>query len=508
MMTSITIAGTERGGKIRKKNFRVDLKKNSTPSTANFQIIAHITEDIEPSIDDEVIITLEKEDETMQKVFAGRVLRVIPQEESKDFRVYNVQCIDYTRDANKGEPIAEIFRDETGNGIITYLLANYPQLSGFTMTNANCTETIDNLFCDHMKFSEVLAEIASRTGMEFYIDEDKDIHIFAPGVEASTIGIDSSSGSFKKGTLKIKKEGDKIVNWVLVEGGEYDASVEETEDFTANGTQTEFELAGRYSGVSVTVAGTPKDVGTFGIDDDKLDNETVDCLYDYSGRRIVFRENNKPSNGQAVAVSGYPKLPVLVQADDAVSIEKYGLMPKKIKNTRLKTVDSAKQVAIAELQKFSNAVNSGGFTTRKTFFRAGESVTVDVPALGVNEAFYIQSVQISITADKVFESKITMASAEQIDAVGVLQRILNKQTQSTSAEQVLNQFKNFFEIVKIVDTIGINEGKIEIEEAVDIKETTETEVNKTIEWVHGEYIPTGFSDPKRPLLHDSTPCHA
>ncbi len=506
MNVAITIGGNSRN--VRKKGFRVDLKKNNTPATATFQMIAHLSEDIEPEIDDEVSITLEKEDTTTEKVFGGRVLKVQPEEESKGFRVYTVTCIDYTRDANKGEPIAEIFRDQTGNEILTYLLANYPQLSGFTMTNANATETIDNLFCDHLKFTDVLAEIAQRTGLDYYIDPNKDIHIFTPGEEASSIGIDEVEGAFQKGTMKIKKEGDKIVNWVLVEGGEYDANETESENFTADGSQTEFNLDGRYSGVTVTVAGTPKDVGVFGIDDQKLEDGDVDCLYDFSGRRIVFRDDNKPTSGQAVVATGYPKLPVLVQADDSVSIEKYGLMPKKIKNERLKTVDSAKQVAFAELQKYSNAVNSGGFTTRRTFIKAGESITVSLPALGISEAFYVQGAQIEWVADGVFETKITIASAETIDAVGVLQKILNRQTQSTSAEQILNQYKKFAEIIKIADEWEIDGQKISVDDTVEVSETTETATNKTLEWVHGEYIPTGFSDSKRPLLHDVTPCHA
>lgn len=501
MSYSLTINGAERKQWIDRDTFIWNTAKNGKPDSINVQLTTPdpATDNIEPVVDQVVIFSIN----SVVK-FEGRVLRVGKKLRDSGIAIYQIECIDYSRDANKGELIAEIYTDQTVNSIIADIISRYPQLSAFTDNNVNCTEVIDYFFVDHKRFYEVLRELADRVGYDFYIDNNKDIHFYQPGSEMSLFNVTADGGEFIRDSLEVQENGDQIVNFIVVEGGLYDASETETESFTADGSQTDFELNGLYSGVTVTVAGTPQDVGAFGIHD----AADYDCLYDYNGRKVLFRNDNKPTVGQSVEVTGYQKLPVLVQVEEGNSVATHGILPKKIKDASLKTIDSAKQYAFAELGKYADEMFSGSFSTYYTSLRAGQRIQITHQTLGINSSFDIQSTNTRFYGLEGFVTSVRIASAEEVDAVGILARILNKQNQSVSAQEVLQIYKLIRERVDVADTVAIDPRKRLIEEDVNVSDSLDQENNKTLVWVHAPYYPSSFADSKRQFLHDSTPLHA
>jgi len=501
MSTTFTIAGASR--KIIKNSVMIKTGKNGTPDTMNFELAKEET--TVPDFQDEVILTIGG-----TKKFAGRVIRFDRSLNSGDVTKKNVsvQCQDYCWDANKGVAIREIYKNKTVNYIINDLVTNYPQLTGiFTQNNVDCTETIDYLFLDHLKFTHVLKRLADMTGYNFYIDYDKDIHFYQPGkaTELATFDVEDTTASYRNGTLRVEKDGTTIINWVLVEGGEYDASKLTTEPFTASGGELEFDLDHFYSGVTVTQNATPRTVGTVGYNEQ---DGTFDFLYDFNEKKLIV-DAATISPADAISVSGYEKLPILIQVSDPVSIADHGILPKpKIKDVTLKTIDSAKQFGYAELGRYASEQENGSFSTFNEC-RAGQRIRINSTILGIDSNFDVQNTVSNPYGTESwnnFNTNVRIASAEQIDAVGILARLMSDQNKSISSSEILRIFVLLSENVTIADEVEIDPNKYEIDENIEIADEIETAENKTIEWVLSPYVHTTFSDSKRQLTLDNSPC--
>jgi len=302
-------------------------------------------------------------------------------------------------------------------------------------------------------------------------------------------------------TLKIKEQTDKIFNYLIVQGGEYNGSELVTEQKVSDGT-TEISINGRYSGVSVTVDSVAQDVGIFGLDDEKMPT-IYSCLYDFSGRKIVFDDTTKPTSGASIEVSGYSKIRVMVQVPEASSIDKYGTISKKIKDTSLKTKDSAFQYAQAELQRYSDDVESGGFTTRKTDYRAGQRIQVDF--MGEVKSFDIQGTSTTFYGESVQETKISLSSAEISDSVKIMADLINEKNSSISAEDILEVLQLVNEKVNIEEKISVNENLQQIQFDLSIEESVQYYQDRDIEFVLGDYTPSDFeTDNKRNFILDGS----
>ena len=287
----------------------------------------------------------------------------------------------------------------------------------------------------------------------------------------------------------------------MIEGGEYDASTEDTENWTATGGETELGVVGRYSGVSVTVNGSPLDVGTFGINDDEL-GATYDVNYNFSGRKLVFASPLSASD--AIVLSGFKKLPVLIQVDDASSIAAHGIIPKKIKNTSIKTIEEARQYGFAQLEQYAKDQSTGDFVTLASGLRAGQRVRVVHSVLGIDRDFDVQRTTSQFHDLENWKTTVVIADSKITDAVSVLKELLAAKNESVSGEELLRLYRLFREEMGVADSALVDSGKQEVAEDTQISDTVDAATNKTLVWVLAPYTPTGFADSKRQFLLDWT----
>ena len=489
----LTINGTDRTAFLA-RDFSLNTDHYGKPCTMNFELNS-MGEEIQPIINEEVIFS---DDGTT--LFAGRITEVSPKREGRSIKSYSVECTDYSRDADKGL-IADVYTDETVGNIIADLLARYPHLSEFTDNNVDCDIVIDYLYLGHVKFSEVLNSLATRTAYDFYIDFDKDIHFFLPGTEEAPFEVTDTNGTHNEGTLSLSQSTDGIVSSVIVVGAEYDTAGTYTEPtITANGTATEYEIQEKYSDISVVVAGSAKTVGTNGIH--SLDD--YQCLYDYSGKRIVFSDTTKPTSGQSIVVSGHRKATVQTQVFGDGTAAEYGL-PKRITEKSLKTIESAKQYGLAVLRKFSQDLYSGSFQTIQNGLRAGQKIIVRDAVLGFSKFFYVQKTSTRFRTPNDYTTSVSIASVEEQDTAGVLARLIAGQNDTATASEILELLYTVIERIGISESVSVNENLREIAESISLSEATQVLENSTIEYVWGPYQPSGFADTKRPFIWGGSP---
>ena len=114
MAVSLTIDGNERSDYLVRRRVVLRTNKNGISDSFSFQLKSgDPTAFTLPSGGDEVIFTVGGTTK-----FKGRVIRTSQEIESKEYRIVDVSCKDYSWDADGGELIAETYNDETAEDII------------------------------------------------------------------------------------------------------------------------------------------------------------------------------------------------------------------------------------------------------------------------------------------------------------------------------------------------------------------------------------------------------
>jgi hypothetical protein len=467
--------------------------KTGEPDSLNFSAM-NLSEN--PVEGQEVVLS---QDEKV--LFRGSVVRVNHVPQSVDLHRITIECVDASYEAQKGTLIAEIYTDTSAENIIIDLVSRYPQLSGFTTENASCSEVVPYLFLDHLKFPEVLQRLAEVVGYEWYIDSDRDIHFFLAGAESAPQEINADNGTMQKESLSMSEKGDDIVNMIIVRGSEKNASTKTAEAaIIANGTDTEFPMNGLYSGVEVTVAGAAKTVGAYGLHD----ATAFDCLYDYDAKKIIFRDDNRPTVGQSVVIAGFSKIPIIVQAVDSSSVDIHGVRAERVRDENLKTEESALQYALSILRKKSQKNISARFSTRISGFRAGQEISISHSLAGIDERFYVQRTTTRFFSPEISETSVEVAKAQQIDAIGILARLLSLQKSTSSASEILDIFFSPMEHVRLIESYSVNVEDLEYSDSVSVSESSAVKTNEAIEFVLGPYSPTSLDDPKQEFVIGSS----
>lgn len=496
MNFSLVINGTDRADSVEARSFRWTTQSRGKPDQIACTIES-ASENFGIDIAQEVIFSIDS-----VKKFHGQVVDCTPVRIGEDRRGWNLLIQDHTEEARQGSLIAEIYKNQTVKQILDDIFSRYPHLSNFSTAGVNCDIEIDYVFFGYKKTHDCIKDLADRVGYDFYFDENRVLQFFLPGEISAPFSATDTNQKIIKKSLKFQKKLSGIANSILLEGADYTANQQKREpDITANGTDTEFSIISEYAGLEVQVDSVIQSVGSFGLHD----AADFDCLYDLTSRKIIFRDDNKPTSGQIIKISGYEKLPIFIQKTEASSISKYGERPKTIKNTAIKTIDSARQFASAEISRYASEQYSGGFSTYDTGLRSGQRITVSDSFLEISEEFSVAKTVTQIIGENTFISKISLSNAEIIDTAGLLARMINTENTSSSTSDILKIYREVLEKVGITEEVGINQAQITLEERVHLVESTQVTENATLEYVHSPYTQQGFADTKRVFLHDSSP---
>ena len=180
---------------------------------------------------------------------------------------------------------------------------------------------LDSISFNQMPMSQAIKKLADLVKFDWYVDADKDIHFFAKSTALSPYNLTDTDGIHVAGTLETDIDGTQIANQVKVRGGTY-LGATFTDTITVKGSVTKswvlpykFDVAS----LSISINSSSKTIGVFGIDT----FSTKDVLYRDSDQSIQV--NSALSDGDTIAFSGTPLIPVLSMAGDATSIATYGI---------------------------------------------------------------------------------------------------------------------------------------------------------------------------------------
>ena len=450
---------------------------NSQTDSLTFTTKKHGSITWKPAAGDEIVVM-----DGADKIFGGVVVQVDESIAGLTLE-YQVTCKDWTQYLDRVF-VVENFQSQTIDQIIDYINTNY--LTGFTIENVSCDILVQSISFNRLPVSKCLQLLAEQVNYNWYVDYDKDIHFFAKNSEAAPFSLDDTSGNYIFNSLRITDDISQMRNRVFVRGGEMIGN-SLTENYVADGSQKTFPLGHKFSSEpTVTVGGVSQNVGIEFVNKD----EDFDCLWDYNQKSLRFV--NAPSASAAVAITGTPKIPILVQVQDDNSISQYGAYEYAITDQTILSKEEAKQYAIAQLDAYAQQIQEGEFSTYRGGLRSGQVITIQSDIREISESFLIQKVSLQMIGYNKGQYEVGIATLRTMGIIDFLQKLLLSQNKQivVSSDAVLEKYYRDSQQISVTEEISLHTN---MQDHQDVAVTEKIRANPWpagVEFVLAPYVPT------------------
>lgn len=418
-MIALTIAGTDRTQRVELNSLVIDNILTTKRDTCKFSILVNPSDSFTPIVGQEVIVTLDSD-----RVFGG-VITLLEQEAlSYKLLRWKISCEDYTRLLDR-KLVPDSFQGMTANAILQSLKDNFFP-PGFTINGVDAPVLIRSVSFNYKPVSKCIQEIADAIGYDWYVDYNKDVHLFSALDVAAPFDIEDDNGKFIYDSLVIRRDNSQIRNSVIVRGGKYEAS-NFTAELVADGSQNYFPMPFEFAfpGFNATLTGQDLNVG-----EDVVDNpDLFDATLNNPEKILKFRDARRPSAGATLRFGGKPLLPLIVRVRDNASISTLssveggdGVYEFLIKDESITTRDGARQRGRAELATYAQTLSEGEFQTQTAGLRAGMKIMVNSASRGIKEAFVINRVTLRQFETGSFQYNVSLVTTKTFDLIDLLVR--------------------------------------------------------------------------------------
>jgi hypothetical protein len=347
--------------------------------------------------------------------------------------------------------------------IVVDLINTFCSGKGFSTTGVQYGNfLVQTIKFNYQQPSKALQSLAKLIGWDWFIDPNKNVHFFLGDVDdgegggaigdgdMAPIKVDATSGEIEWNSLDIDLQITNMQNSVYVIGGTlpFIFTASNTNDvYPTNGIANVFPVAYAYSSSTIVVEldGVPQSVGVL---NQVTDPSTVDVLYSDSGRFIQFTAG-PPTGGQTVKIFGTAQVPIVAHAQDSESIALYGERQGVVTDSTITSVPEAQLRAQAQILQFGHPVYDIKFNTLIPGCQIGQSIVVNVPAMGINnyqlvvkriEAVGYAPGDDTLGIAGMLEYQIECIGSDVVTFTDLMTTILqNEQTQTTVADSTITE---------------------------------------------------------------------
>lgn len=330
-----------------------------------------------------------------------------------------------------------------------------------SMTATTGSFTIQNVTRGDIKFPDVRVpyqkasiiteSIAKGSSLFWFIDYERDIHLFQAATTPAPWGITDTSLNYYD--LKIEADITKLKNRQIVIGGEAPSEELYTQPVVADGSQTSFALDYKPKDLVMTVEGVPQALGVEGF----VDESTVDWIWNFQEKVVRQAQASTPVAGDEVEFQYYPYKPIRVSVTAPASILTMQALTggdgyydgAPIKDADLSSFEDARIRGRAELQQYANAIVTASFGTFHDGLRAGQSIPIEDTSRGVDESFLIQTISWRQKEGSRFEYTVSAAST-LFGLIEFIQMLLRRSDKlSINPSELVDTILNLDEIITI-----------------------------------------------------------
>lgn len=343
----------------------------------------------------------------------------------------------------------------TGSLLFDHMLAT---TGGFTLKN---TQRGISKFSDeranYQKPTVFVEKLMKQQVMLWYIDVEKDIHEFSSTDTEAPFSLTDTSENYDR--LIVTPDITKLVNRVLVRGGEAPAESLLTDIQEADGVQTNFRLAYKPKTLTVEVdTGSGYVSKTIGVEN-LVDESLYDFVYSFQEKNVRNASHATLASGNKIKFTYYPYQPIRKRVTDPVSIAAmkaivggdgiFDGMP--IVDYTIRTFEDAQLRGLAELELYSNPLLTATFTTHVEGLRAGQFIRITDSSRGIDQDFLIQQVKGKQKTLDRMEFDVT-AGTSLYGIVEMLQYLLKKSSDiSNDTNEIVDIVVNIDETIDIED---------------------------------------------------------
>lgn len=330
---------------------------------------------------------------------------------------------------------------------------------GFTIKNVERgTAKFEEFKVPDKKPAEFVNDMVNRLSMFWYIDYERDIHMFQQNSSVAPFNLTETSQNFRN--LTITRDIEKLVNRQTVLGGEAASNSLYEQITIADGEETSFGLDYNAKNLRVYVepaAGggyVEKTVGIEGLDAEG----TFDFITNFESKIVRNDQFATLASGDKIKRTYNPFLPVKVRVQSQASINRMKALiggdgifdGRLIEDASLVTNADCRLRAQAEIDQYGNALVNVQFITEQEGLHAGQLITITDTSRNLNaEEFLIQSVKIK--DGERFEYSIT-AGTTLLGLTEFFQLMLKRtDTVATDTNQQVDTVLNHDETVSIAD---------------------------------------------------------
>lgn len=292
---------------------------------------------------------------------------------------------------------------------------------GFTIVNvARGSAKFENLPANYVKPSQLMEDVSKRQSMYWFVDMERDIHLFASEGEPAPFAVNTSNQHW--GDLEIERDLEQLRNRVTVRGSDSISQSLYEQIEVADGEQTSFRLDYKPSELTVYVdtggGYVEKTVGVENLNDEA----DYEFMMNFQEKFVRNSTHATLDAGDKIKFTYYPYIPIRVQLVDIVSVNRMkditggdGIYDAPlIQDERIRTYTEARQRAQVELDLYGNAVVTCTFQTNKEGLHAGQVIHIEDADRNVNDDFVIQRISARTIAgegDDTWSYDVTCASS-------------------------------------------------------------------------------------------------
>lgn len=350
--------------------------------------------------------------------------------------------------------VTSTYSDMDVRDIILDIVANFTD-GTYTTVNVQSGSIVGTIKFNYDQVTVALEKLAKQIGWEWYVDADKDIHFFPPDTVANApYTIDDTSGNLEWASLNIDQSVVNMKNSIYVIGGTYTKSFDATttpDVYQTDGVASVFPIAYPYTADSivVTLAGVSQTIGT----DNITDPVTVQVLYNEQGRFIRF--TSVPTTGQTIKVYGLAQIPILAQVQNDPAIATYGEIQDVIVDQNISSVEEAQQRGLAQIAQYGSPVYAIRFSTLKTGFEVGQTISINSTIFGVNVQVIIKRITGKMYSPTQMRYEVECVGTEEVNFVDIMKLLLiqNKDQVPVSDSTVLQVLLLVSESIAVADDL-------------------------------------------------------
>jgi len=426
---SIVVEIDGKAKNIVKGSLQVDWAFTSDPGSASFDVDT----DVEDLLGSRVTIRDEGE-----KIWSGTLTS---KEEVWDGRtqVFRCEAADNYYDFDR-KKVPKSWNDTTAKDIIEDVVDNFTV--NFTTNNVEgSTINIKTFRSNYEEPSRILSKLAKELAWEWFIDENRDVHFFPPEEKEVEETLTDENGKYYFRSLKLNQDLTDLKNRVFIRGGELRESIAEADvvdKYKADGETKSFPLYYKYTNLVVKVNDVEQSVGVDGIDDQKLEDGDVDCLYRFNPSAVRFK--NDLASGDVLKAYGEAHIPLISQKQDLDSLLSYGKREHMEIRRDIESREEADLLADAILERYRAGIKDGSFRTRDRSFRPGKKIKIQSSLRNINDTFLVKKVSArdKITdelGDRRFEFEVTFENAGKVEYMDIMEKLLENERRNVEVSK-------------------------------------------------------------------------